>query len=189
MFQKLPLKAALPGHTKAFIADNNQAIGKSLACHITGFPYQSGGNINTSMVSVKFDVVANFTRPEIIIPVAMAKYVYFPLAVGDKGMAIAINADYGQITGLGGGIPLDDYTANMSGLIFLPIGNVAFDMVKNDLFTVLKAISDNAFKTTPTLLKTNGDLIVAKINELVAQTNSAHSTSIATLTAPLALPV
>jgi hypothetical protein len=190
MYQKKPLKAALPEHTKSFIDDHDALIGKSMPCRITGFPYQSGSKINTSIVKVKFDVEDHFTRPEIIMPVAMARFVYFPLAIGDKGMALAVNADYGQMTGLGGGIPDASYTANLSGLVFVPIGNIEFEKVKNDLFTVLKAISDNAFKTTPTQLKTNGDAIIAKVNELVTQTNSAHSTSIQLLSnVSLASPV
>jgi hypothetical protein len=64
--------------------------------------------------------------------------------------------------------------------VFFPIGHADAVAVKNNLFTSLVPISDNTNKTTPTMLRTNGDDIVNKINEIAAWTR-ANSSSITDL--------
>jgi hypothetical protein len=72
------------------------------------------------------------------------------------------------------------FTANLNNRVFVPIGHADAVAVKNNLHTVLVPISDNANKTTPTMLRTNGDDIVNKINEIAAWTR-ANGSSIANL--------
>jgi hypothetical protein len=146
-----------------------QQQGNSLPCYISAFPDKSGSMINTGIVTVKFDIESSpFTLPEVTMPVVMSGMVRFPLAINQKGFAMAFDVYTGGVSGLGGGTANLTQCGNLSGMVFVPIGNTQFDKVKADLFTVLTAISDNAYKTTPTQLHDNGELMRAKINECAA---------------------
>jgi hypothetical protein len=132
-------------------------------------------------VEVAFEVSTDLPLPTVEIPVETSLQVFCPLAIGDRGLSRISSVDLALLAELGGGVPsINAVIANLSNRVFLPIGSTSATQVKANLFTVLAAISDNTNKTTPTMLRTNGDDIVSKINEIAAWTR-ANGSSIADL--------
>ena len=92
-----------------------QQTGRALPCHVTAV---SGG-----IVTVAFDVDGVFTLPPVQMPVANSYYVREPTQVGDKGTCSAADAHLGGVSGLGDGTATLENPANLSALVFHPVGN------------------------------------------------------------------
>lgn len=178
---KKQLAQSISTFTQSELSDFNALLSCDMPCRIVGFPIVSGAFINTSIVEVAFEVSTDLALPQVIIPVETSLLVREPLSIGDKGLARMVSGDIARLGGLGGGVSkFLQLTANLNNRVFVPIGHADAVAVKNTLFTSLAPISDNVNKTTPTMLRTNGDDIVAKINEIAAWTR-ANGSSIADL--------
>lgn len=178
---KKQLAQSISAFTQAQLNDFNALLSCDMPCRIVGFPIVSGAFINTSIVEVAFEVATDLALPTVIIPVETSLLVRAPLSIGDKGLARMVSGGIARLGGLGGGVPeFLQFTANLNNRVFVPIGHADAVAVKSNLFTSLVPISDNTNKTTPTMLRTNGDDIVNKINEIAAWTR-ANGSGIANL--------
>jgi len=113
------------------VRDGIQLLGKSLPCSIV--------EVDGWIVTVKFEVdAAPFTLPNVTVPVATSLYDYIPLREGDPGVVRAADARLGGISGLGGAAPKLSLAANLSTLVFEPIGNKTWPPPDDPLMRVVQ---------------------------------------------------
>ena len=81
--------------------------------------------VNGSIVTVKFEVNAgNFTIPQVTIPYFGPQYIRYPTQIGDMGVVFPCDVYINNVTGLGSGsVPSLSQPANLSALVFFPVGN------------------------------------------------------------------
>lgn len=118
---KKPIAISLGETIKNRIFDASQLQGKALPCSVLA----SDGNF----VTVNFEIVTNFTLPNVTIPIARTKYLSLPIQVGDTGLAIPADALLGGITGESGVAATMQLPSNLGALLFVPVGNKAFSLV------------------------------------------------------------
>ena len=94
-------------------------LGKSLPCSVVSV-------LSSNMVTVRFAVNAPFPLPDVSIPVGSSEYVRLPIQPGCTGLAVAADVKLGGITGLGSGVPDLTAPANLTALVFFPIGKTTF---------------------------------------------------------------
>ena len=108
--------------------------GQGLPCHVKAV--QVGGP-NCAVVTVAFDITSTvFTLPMVDMPVFGPEYIRYPLQVGDRGMAVSADAYLGGTTGMGGGTADLTRRANLSTLMFMPMGHVDWSNVDPNAVTV-----------------------------------------------------
>lgn len=114
--QKSSLAKTLNSFTAGKINDAMQLLGKSLPCSVTA--------IQGSIVTVKFELDhIPFTIPPVTIPVFGPEYIRYPIQVGDKGFCVSADASLRAMSGLGVGTADLTQPANLTALVFYPIGN------------------------------------------------------------------
>lgn len=114
--QKTHLGRTLNRFAERKVAEAIQLTGRGLPCSVV--------SVAGSIVTVKFEVnAAPFTLPNVTVPVGMPEYIRLPLQAGDKGVVLSADAYLGGVSGLGGGTADLSLRANLSCLIFFPIGN------------------------------------------------------------------
>ena len=114
--QKTPLVRSLNRFAENKIADAIAQLGKSLPCSIV--------STNGWIVTVKFELTnIPFTLPNVTVPVAYPEYCFIPFQAGDKGEVMTADAYLGGISGLGDGTADLSQLANLSNLVFVPVGN------------------------------------------------------------------
>ena len=97
-------------------ADALQMFGQALPCHVV--------ERNGAIVTVAFDVTTDFTLPQVTCPILESQYVKLPIQVGDRGITIPASTSISEAAGLGGKAPPSlVQPANLSALVFVPIGN------------------------------------------------------------------
>jgi hypothetical protein len=101
--------------------DGQQLQGKMLPCHVV--------KIKGAIVTIAFDVKSQYTLPQIDVPVASDSYQRGSIQVNDKGYAVAGDAFIGNNSGLGENTSNLSPRANLSNLVFHPIGNSKWDNV------------------------------------------------------------
>jgi hypothetical protein len=120
--QKTPFTDSLSRFVEAKDADASQLDGKSLPCSVAAV-------VSSGVVVVRFEVQNSplgATLPNVMVPVAWAEYIRYPVQVGDKGMVIAADAYLGGVSGIGGGVASLVRQGNLSALTFQPLGNTAW---------------------------------------------------------------
>ncbi len=103
------------GITRAQEAIEN--TGMALPCHVT--------EVNGAIVTVAFDVNAQWGLPEIQIPKAESAWIRMPTQVGDLGYTVPADAYLGGVSGLGSGTADARQRGNLSSLVFVPVSNSA----------------------------------------------------------------
>jgi hypothetical protein len=114
--QKIPLAPSLNTIATKQAHDEIWRQGKALPCSVA--------SVNGSIVTVKFELTGPFTLPLVTMPVLGCEYIRYPIQIGDKGVTFPADIYLGGVTGLGGGTA--DMTvpqANLSNLVFVPVGN------------------------------------------------------------------
>ena len=97
-------------------ADGLQMSGQALPCHVVA---RDG-----AIVTVAFDITAEYTLPTVTCPILESAYVKLPVQVGDRGITIPASISISQASGLGGDAPPSlVQPGNLSALVFVPIGN------------------------------------------------------------------
>ena len=130
---KLPLQASLNTFADNKISSGYQLQGKQLPCKVT--------EIDNGFVTVSFQISDPIfdTLPQVKVPIAMSEYVRLPIQVGDSGFCIAADARLGAITGQGnyglGNVNLDT-PGNLSALVFVPLSNVLWQSVNENLLVL-----------------------------------------------------
>lgn len=87
------------------------------------------------IVTVKF-LIANtsnspYTLPNVTVPLAGPQYWRPPTQMGDLGVVFPVDAYVGGVSGLGGGVADLSLRANLSTLVFFPIGNKNWSVTDN----------------------------------------------------------
>lgn len=128
--QKTPFALSINKFAADKVYDVIQLLGKKLPCSVV--------SSSSWIVTVKFEL-ANipYTLPNVTVPVAYPNYLYIPFQAGDKGFVNAVDAYIGAMTGQGGGTADLSQLANLSNLVFEPLGNQSWtptDANKIELF-------------------------------------------------------
>ena len=121
--QKTPLARALNRFAEKKVAEAIQLLGKALPASVTA--------VSGSIVTVKFEVTTTLTLPPVTMPLAGAEYIRFPTQIGDKGLVFPADVYLGGVSGLGGGTADLSIPANLSALVFFPIGNKGWSTTDN----------------------------------------------------------
>lgn len=130
--QKTPFGRAINEFAGKKVADAIQLLGKALPCSVSTIP-TSG----VPIVTVKFEVQSGFTLPTVTVPVLGFEYLRFPVKVGDKGVVFPASVNIGNVSGLGGGNSSLVVPANLSALVFMPVGNAKWDASEDPNAVVL----------------------------------------------------
>lgn len=117
--QKTPLARSLNRFAERKALGLMQMTGKGLPCQITKV------DATGLIVTVKFLVTSPYTLPNVTVPVASSQYARAPLQVGDQGVCLSADTYIGGVTGQGGTADLS-LQANLSALIFFPVGSTKF---------------------------------------------------------------
>jgi len=120
--QKTPFGLSINRHSAAKAQDAIQQLGKALPCSVVAIDDTVGGCI----VTVKFEVITDFTLPNVTIPHAMGEWIRYPVMVGDKGVVIPCDSRLNDTSAIGKGKGDLIQPANLTALVFMPIGNAAW---------------------------------------------------------------
>lgn len=155
--QKLPLARSLNRIAEQQALDALHQLGKALPVQVTA--------VNGSIVTVKFLVQSKtFTFQSVTVPVAGSEYMRLPIQEGCLGVVFPADTFLGGVTGLGSGTASLVAPANLSALIFFPVGNTNFsatdDPNKIVLYGPQGSVIRSMDKTVGLILdKTNGATI------------------------------
>ena len=131
--QKFPLQISLGNIAKKGANDAISLLGMSLPASVV--------SVSGAFVTVKFEILSDYSLPQITVPVLGSLYVREPLQAGDKGVLIPCDANIAGITGQDGSTADMTAPANLSGLMFMPIGNMNWASVDPSML-VLTGLSD-----------------------------------------------
>jgi len=131
--QKFPLQISLGNIAKKGANDAISLLGMSLPSSVV--------SVSGAFVTVKFEILSDYSLPQITVPVLGSLYVREPLQTGDKGVLIPCDANIAGITGQDGSTADMTAPANLSGLMFMPIGNMNWKSVDPSML-VLTGLSD-----------------------------------------------
>ena len=145
--QKTPLARTLNQFAERKTRGIIDLLGKALPASVVAIP-----TAGVPIVTVKFELTnIPYTLPQVTVPLAGSEYIRLPIQVGCKGMVLPAGAYLGGVSGLGGGTADLSQRANLSTLVFFPIGNTAFAVSENTNAMVIYgpdgAIIRNAAKT------------------------------------------
>lgn len=111
------------------INDAIQLAGKALPVKVT--------SVSGQIVTVQFLLTGIFTLPnDVKMPIFGPEYARAPTQVGDLGVVFPIDTYLGGVSGLGGGTADLSTRANLSTLVFFPVGNKNFSAVDPNVYTL-----------------------------------------------------
>jgi hypothetical protein len=114
--QKTPLARTLNQFAERKVIGAISLLGRALPAKVTA--------VSGSIVTVAFQVnAAPYTLPSVTVPLAGPEYSRPPTQRGDLGVVFPADAYLGGVSGLGGGVADLKMRANLSSLVFFPIGN------------------------------------------------------------------
>lgn len=120
--QKLQLTRSLDRLSTDVVNREIQRQGQALPCSVVA--------VNGSIVTVKFEVnTAPQQLPSVTIPVFGPEYIRYPIQApsggnpGTLGVVFPCDAGIYNVDGLGSGVPDLSQPANLSSLVFFPVGN------------------------------------------------------------------
>lgn len=117
--QKTPFTQSINRNAINKAQDAIQQTGQALPCSVVGI----NATVGACIVTVKFEVISGFTLPQVEIPHFGGEWIRYPVQIGDKGVVIPIDARTNNTSGLGKGIADMIQPANLSSLVFMPVGN------------------------------------------------------------------
>lgn len=126
--QKIPFVRAMNQFAERKVADAIQVLGKGLPCSVV--------SVSGAIVTVKFEVTSDFTLPQVTIPLFGPEYIRYPIKAGDLGVVIPMDARLSGVSGIGGAVPDLSSPANLTALVFLPIGNTEWSSVDANAVTI-----------------------------------------------------
>jgi hypothetical protein len=157
--QKLPFGVSLNAVARDRAVDAIEQQGRALPCSVV--------SVKGAIVQVKFEVQSTWTLPNVTVPVFGPEYVRWPIQKGDKGYCMTADAYLGGVSGLGGGVASLVQQANLSALVFMPIGNVAWQTVDGQAVVIYGpngvTLRDSNSKVTFTLTP-SGIVIVGNVS-------------------------
>jgi hypothetical protein len=127
--QKTPVGISLNRFASGKAKDAIQKLGKSLPASVV--------SVRGSIVQVKFEIASNvFTLPNVTIPLIGTEYVRPPIQSGCKGFVLAADAYLGGMSGIGGGVADLTPPANLTALVFAPIGHNGWSTVDGNAVVI-----------------------------------------------------
>lgn len=124
-----------------------QLLGKSLPCSVVAV------TPTNAVVTVKFEINSPFTLPVVTVPVIGFEYIRYPVKIGDKGRVSASDAYLGGVTGLGGGTADLSQNANLTDLVFEPLGSTLWATTDDPNAVVIYAPNGAILRTTDASVK------------------------------------
>ncbi len=166
-YQKVPLARTLNVFAEKKVRGAMALLGNVLPAQVVA--------VSNSIVTVRFLLAATanspYTLPNVTIPINGPEYVRMPTQVGDKGIVIPSDVYLGGVSGLGGGTADLSLQANLSSLVFFPIGNKNFSATDDPNSVVIYgpngAILRNAAKTSSVTISAAGTAIKVPIGSSV----------------------
>lgn len=148
--QKTPFVKSLNNFARSAAQSIVQLLGKSLPASVVDI------DPTNTIVTIQFQVQSVYTLPQVTCPVFGPQYLRYPIQKGDLGVAFAADAYLGGVDGLGGGTASLTQQANLSALVFFPVGNSNFSATDNANAVVLYGpdgaiIRDTASKAVATI--------------------------------------
>lgn len=126
--QKTPFVSTQSRFAEGKARDALQKTGKSLPCSVV--------KVSGAIITVRFEVQSGFTLPNVTVPLFGPEYIRYPIQPGDKGLVFAADAYLGGMSGLGGGVADLATRANLTSLVFFPMGNKFWSTVDPNSVTV-----------------------------------------------------
>lgn len=119
--QKVPFAASLSEYTRRAIDQAIKSTGRGLPASVVSV--QAGRGV----VEVKFELTnTGYNLPNVTIPLFGPEWIRYPLTAGTKGVVIPFDTSIGNMSGLGPQSANLGRVANLSSLVFLPVGNSSF---------------------------------------------------------------
>lgn len=148
-----------------------QALGRSLPATVTS---RTG-----SIVTVNFEIAntpsSPYTLPPVTMPMIGSEYLRLPIQPGCKGWVIPADAYLGGMSGLGGGTADLVMRANLSSLVWSPMGNKGWAASEDDNAAVLYgpdgAIIRTADKACSVTVNANGVVVKVPAGKSLSITN------------------
>lgn len=148
--QKLPLARSLNRIAEQQAQNAISILGKALPAQVTA--------VAGSIVTIKFLVQsASMTLPNVTVPVAGSEYVRLPVQVGDLGVVFPADVFLGGVTGLGSGVASLSLPANLSALVFFPVGNKNFSATDDPKKIVLYGPNGGIIRSVDKSVEINVD--------------------------------
>lgn len=145
--QKAPFGRTINKWGTKLVSDHLQLVGKSLPCSVV--------SVDGAIITVNFEVSSGFTLPQIAVPLFGPEYIRYPIQAGDKGVVFSADARIGAMCGLSTGTADLSQPANLSALVFFPIGNKSWPTVDPESVTIYGqngvVLRDTGSATTMTL--------------------------------------
>lgn len=117
--QKTPIARTLESFAERKARGLLTLTGQSLPASVSAI-------VSSGIVKVKFELTSVYTIDEITVPMIGSEYIRLPIQVGTKGWVMTADAYLGGMSGLGGGVADLTPRANLSALIWSPIGNTSW---------------------------------------------------------------
>lgn len=128
--QKTPIARTLNEFAEQKALSVMARLGRSLPASVVR---RQGG-----IVTVKFELTATpYTLPNVTMPMIGSEYVRLPIQPGCLGWVIPADAYLGGVSGLGGGTATLAPVANLSALVWSPLGNKNWSASEDDDALVL----------------------------------------------------
>lgn len=166
--QKIPFAKSINQFVDNKLEEALQQTGRAFPCHVI--------SVSGSIVTVAFDIQTTSTIPQVTIPVFGPEYIRYPIQIGDKGYTIPADASLKGVTGLGTGTATTLTPANLTGLVFFPIGNVNWQSVDGNALVmygpngvVLRDADSNSIITL-----TPSGIVISGQNSIVASVGNSE---------------
>lgn len=117
--QKTPFARALNRFAQQKALDQIQLTGKALPARVEA--------VAGSIVTVSFQIQSDYTLPQVTCPLFGPEWIRYPIQIGDQGVVFPADARLGGIDGLGSGLANLSLPANLSALVFFPVGNATWE--------------------------------------------------------------
>ena len=152
---KQPFVQSLQQWGQGLTTQQIEKIGQSLPCSVAA--------VDGAIVTVNLLLQDFYPLPMVTVPIAESIYVRLPVQVGDLGFTASATAYLGGVSGLGGGAAGPWQPANLSAMVFFPLGNKAWPAAPDPNALLLQGpngvtIRDLGGKSTVTL--TPGGIVI-----------------------------
>lgn len=127
--QKKPFADAMSRFAEEKAVIQIEMTGRALPCSFVGWA-------SKGIAWVNFEIDSTYTLPHIKAPIFGPEYVRYPMQKGDAGILVPADASIAGVSGQAGGTATLTQPANLSALVFLPIGNTAWQDVDVSAVTV-----------------------------------------------------
>jgi hypothetical protein len=121
--QKTPIARTLNQFAERKALGAISLFGKALPASVVAV-------VSSGVVTVKFEIAKTpnspYTLPNVTVPLFGPEYIRYPIQAGCMGVVFPSDAYLGGVSGLGGGVADLSQRANLSSLVFFPIGNKAW---------------------------------------------------------------